>query len=172
MNEPIASFHEARCYGSSLGHRFPSKARQDRYFSVAIVGDLIAAHDLGSDLAKQIVDDANANADQHLRALNAPVQKAWDKATDQTIAAFNELAPLIEVTNVKQSEAGDLVDPHEIAEALRAYRDEMGVANYQRAVKGKSFDFDSVAARNKQELKERLTRASQRDAPPPARPVY
>jgi hypothetical protein len=136
--------------------------------AVPVLGDLISAHDLGSDLAKQIVDDANAAADERHRALNAPVRKAWEKANEQTIAAFNELAPQIEVTNVKQSDADILVDPHEVADALRTYRDEMGVANHLRAIKGKAFDFDAAAARNKQELKERLIRASQKNAPRPA----
>src|SRR5205085_1453973 len=107
--------------------------------------DLISAHDLGSDLAKQIVDDANAAADAHLRALNAPVKEAWEKANEQTIAAFHELAAQIQVTNVRQSAKDSLVDPHQVAEALRIFRDEMGSANYLRASRGKGFNYDEAA---------------------------
>ena len=85
-----------------------------------VLGDLMSAHDLGSDLAKQITDDAEAKFDAHQAKLNEPVTAAWQKASGQTEAAFQELAPHIEVTN-KYGPNG-LVDPHEVAGSQRLSR--------------------------------------------------
>ncbi len=92
-----------------------------------LLGDLVSAHDLGSDLAKQITDEANAAVDAQTAALNAPVTEAWKTASEQAIAAFRELAPRIQVTN-KYGPHG-LVDPEEIAAALKIYRGRMQQAN-------------------------------------------
>ena len=137
--------------------------------TIPVLGSLISAHDLGSDLAKQITDEANAAAD--LRVLNADVTEAWKKASEQTIEAFHELTPQIQVTNVRQSGQGSLVNPHEIADALRIYRNAMQRANYFKSNKVKVFDFDAEAARNKQELKESLTTACQKNAPRTQKPA-
>jgi len=134
-----------------------------------VLGDLISAHDLGSELAKQIRDDANAGLDAHLKALNAHANEAWDKASQQTIEAFHELAPTIQVTNPYSSEGR--VDPHEVADALKTYRQAMEAANLLKAHNTKDFDFPAAAARAKQELKDSLTKACQRKAPPPTRPT-
>lgn len=77
--------------------------------------------------------------------------------------AYHELAPQIKVTNPPQSKDGaGLIDPHEIAAALREYREQMQNANYRRNVHLKGFDFEAAAAHNKQELRDRLERASQK----------
>jgi hypothetical protein len=128
-----------------------------------VLGDLISAHDLGSDLAKQITDDANEKLSANLRALNEPVADAWREASQQTIQAFNELAPQIEVTN--EYGQNGLVDPDEIKDALRIYRSEMQHANYMRNAGAKTFDYAARAAQNKEEFKERLTRACQQNGP-------
>ncbi len=127
-----------------------------------LLGDLIAAHDLGSELSKQIRDDADAAAVEVQHELNEPSRKAWEQADRQTIAAYNELASQIKVTNPPQSgEGSGLVDPQEIATALNEYRVAMQNANFRRNVNLKGFDFDAAAAHNKQQLRERLERASQ-----------
>lgn len=79
-----------------------------------VLGDLISAHDLGTDLAQQIVNDANAAADANVREINARVNEAWRKANEQTLAAFRQLSPQIRVTNERPYGQGGLVDPHEI----------------------------------------------------------
>jgi hypothetical protein len=128
-----------------------------------VLGDLISAHDLGSELAKQIRDDANAASDAHQRALNAHANEAWDKASQQTIEAFNELAPTIQVTN--QYSPDGLVDPHEVADALKTYCQAMQAANSLKAHDTKDFDFSAAAAQAKQQLKDSLTKACQKRAP-------
>lgn len=138
--------------------------------AVPVLGDLISAHDLGSDLAKQIRDDAEAESDAHYRALNAPVAEAWDKASQQTIETFHELAPQIQVTNVYGPNGR--VDPHEVADALKDYRQQMQRADLLRVEFGDVFDFDAAASRARQELKQRLTKACQKDAPPDQRPAF
>jgi hypothetical protein len=137
--------------------------------AVPVLGDLISAHDLGSELAKQIRDDANAGLDAHLKALNAHANEAWDKASQQTIEAFHELAPTIQVTNPYSPDGR--VDPHEVTDALKTYRQAMEAANILKAHNTKDFDFPAAAARAKQELKERLTKACQKKTPPGSRPT-
>jgi len=127
--------------------------------TIPVLGDLISAHDLGSDLAKEIMDDANASLKATEKAVNDPIAEAWDEASKQTIEAFQELAPKIQVTN----EYGH-VEPLDIADALQDYRNKMQQANHLRkTITG--FDFDAAAAGYKRELKERLTNACQKDAP-------
>lgn len=135
-----------------------------------VLGDLIAAHDLGSDLAKQIMDEADAHAGAHLNQLNAHVLPSWEKANEQTIDAFRELAPQIHVTNQPHYDDGSLVDPREIARELDTYRDAMRVANMLHAKQVKGSNFDETARRNKQRLKEGLERASQKRAAPVREP--
>ena len=131
-----------------------------------MLGDLISASDLGSDLAKQLRDEADAAAGEAQRQLNESSRKAWEQADEQTIAAYNELAPRIQVTNPPRSgDKAGLVDPHAIAAALNEYREAMQNANYKRNVGIKGFDFDTAAAHNKQQLRQRLERASQKRGP-------
>jgi hypothetical protein len=131
-----------------------------------VLGELISAHDLGSDLAKQIRDEADAAARHGLSELNKPSREAWEQADAQTIAAFQELAPQIQVTNVPESEdGGRLVDADEIAAALRAYREDMQGANLSRNSRIKGFDYNAAAAYHKQQLRKRLERASQKNRP-------
>jgi hypothetical protein len=134
-----------------------------------LLGDLVSAADLGSDLAKQITDEADAAIDSHTAALNAPVNQAWEKASQQTIQAYQELASQIKVTN-KYGPNG-LVDPEEIATALMAYRARMQQANFLRTQNAKRFDYDAAAADAKRDLRERLTKAAQKDSPPAHGPV-
>ena len=137
-----------------------------------LLGDLISAYDAGSDLAKQIRDEADDAAGEHLRRLNEPVRKAWEEADQQTIAAFHELAPQIKVTNQPLSEGGEgLVDPQEIAQALNIYRNQMQQANHLRISKVKGFDYAAAATHNKQQLRQRLERASQKRGPAPRGPM-
>ncbi len=104
--------------------------------------------------------------------LNEPSRKAWEQADEQTIAAYNELAPQIKVTNPPQSGDGSgLVDPQEIATALHLYREAMHDANFKRNVHVKGFDFDAAAAHNKQQLRRRLERASQKRSPERRGPI-
>jgi hypothetical protein len=133
--------------------------------TVPVLGSLVSAHDLGTDLAKEITDDANAGAAEHERELNDPVDRSIELANDQTIDAFNELAPQIKVTNQRQSEHEPLVDPHEIADALKIYRGKMQQANLLAIEGAPGFDYDAAAARNKRELRQRLQQASQKNAP-------
>ena len=117
-------------------------------------------------MAKQIRDEADAAAGEAQRQLNEPSRRAWEQADEQTIAAYNELAPQIKVTNTPQSGDGaGLVDPQEIAAALHGYREQMQNANLRRNVGLKGFDFDAAAAHNKQQLRNRLERASQKRGP-------
>lgn len=128
-----------------------------------VLGDLIAVHDLASDLAKQIEDEANAAASEYTRELNESVRKAWEEADEQMLAAFQELAPQIDVTNKREGGYRPLVDPAEIAAVLESFRNQMFQANYARLSKG--FDFDAAAKRNFRQLRRRLERASQKNAP-------
>jgi len=130
-----------------------------------VLGDLISAHDLGTDLAKEIANDANAKADAHLKSLNASVNQAHDEANQQTLDAFRELAPQIKVTNSPDYGSGRLVDPQEVTDALTEYRNAMLIANHLRIAKQKGFDYNAAAARNKENLKRALERASQKRAP-------
>lgn len=131
-----------------------------------VLGDLISAHDLGSDLAKQIRDEADAAARHGLSELNKPSRDAWEQADAQTIAAYQELAPQIQVTNEPGSaDGGGLVDAGEIAAALRAYREDMQNANLRRNAKIKGFNYNAAAAYHKQQLRKRLERASQKNRP-------
>jgi len=134
--------------------------------AVPVLGDLIAAHDFGSELAQQIEDDAKAQADADFQAMNQASRDAWAEATQQMIDAYRELAPSVQVTNQRQSSGDPLVDPNDIADALQRYRDAMGSANYLRATKGGSFNYSAAAKKAKQELKDDLTHACQRKAPP------
>lgn len=134
-----------------------------------VLGDLLAAHGLGSELAKQIRDEANAAADAHLRELNKPVADAWQKATEQMLQAYNDLAPNIRVTN--NYGPNGLVDAREISEALQAYRAEMQHANLLKAHNASGFNFAKAAKDAKQRLADRLTAACQRNAAAPHRPA-
>jgi hypothetical protein len=136
--------------------------------AIPVLGDLISAHDFGSDLATQIRNDADARASSHSRILNAPSRLAWDEANRQTIAAFNELAPQIKVTNTRMSDGGgELLDLPEIAGALQEYRHLMQNTIFKRNVGLKTIDFNQEAARHKQRLRDRLEHASQKNAPIP-----
>jgi hypothetical protein len=107
--------------------------------------------------------------DAAYKDVNTPVAEAGQKASEQTISAFEELAPQIEVTN--KYGGNGLVNPTEVVEALKAYRQQMQSLNYLMDTKSKDFDFDASAARAKQELKKRLIKASQKDAPRQTGPV-
>ena len=99
-------------------------------------------------------------------------KRGWEQADEQTIAAYNDLAPQIQVTNPPRSGNGaGLVDPHAIAAGLREYREAMQNANFKRNVGTKGFDFDAASAHNKQQLRWRLERASQRRGPAPRGPM-
>lgn len=128
-----------------------------------VLGDLIGAHDLGSELAKEIRDEADAAESAAQISGNEPSRKAWEEADAQTIAAFNELAPQIKVTNAPNSGDGKgLVDPDEITTALFLYRDAMQSANLKRNTGKSKVAFEAEAAQNKEQLRRRLERASQR----------
>jgi hypothetical protein len=135
-----------------------------------VLGDLISAHDLGSELASDITSKANDEADAKLRTINAPVEEAQQKANEQTVRAFKELAPQIQVTN-NTYEGQRLVDPYDISDALRTYRDEMAVANRLRAVGSGHIEYSEAAANSKEKLKKRLIRASQAPDPQPSGPM-
>jgi hypothetical protein len=130
-----------------------------------VLGDLIAAHDLGTDLAKQITDDANSKADAHLRSLNGSVDQAHEEANQQTLDAFRELASQIKVTNSPEYGSGRLVNPQEVTDALTEYRNAMMIANHLRIAGQKGFDYKAAATRNMENLKRALERASQKRAP-------
>jgi len=134
--------------------------------STPALGDLISATDLGSDLARQIKDETDEAAGAAQAQRNEPSRRAWEEADEQTVAAYNELAPQIKVTNPPQSgDRGGLVDPHEIAAALHEYRQEMQHANFKRNVGINGFDFEAAAAHNRQQLRQRLERASHKRGP-------
>lgn len=135
-----------------------------------VLGDLIAAHQVGSEIAQWIVDTAKAKSITKQQEMDLQVFKARQKADEQTIAAFQELAPQIDVTNIP-SEGRDLVDSGEVAEALAAYRAWMQIANLHKEVETKNFDYEKVAAEAKRRLKERLIHASQKNGPTMA-PVH
>lgn len=130
-----------------------------------LLGDLVSAYDLGSDLAKQITDEANASLDTHTAELNSRVSEAWHKASQQTIDVYAELGSQIEVTRSVGSNGR--VDPTEIVEALNLFRARMQQANLLKAEQTPNFDFDKAAADAKQDLKDRLTRAAQPGPPAP-----
>jgi hypothetical protein len=58
-----------------------------------------------------------------------------------------------------------------IAAALHEYRQAMQNADFTRNVGIKGFDFDAAAAHNKQQLRQRLERASQKRGPAPRGPM-
>jgi hypothetical protein len=132
--------------------------------AVPVLGDLISAHDLGSDLAKQITDEAIAAMVASYKKNNAEVADAWEKANQQTLDAFNELAPQIEVTN-DGYDNGELVDADEIAAALKLYRGRMQENNLLRTARAPGFNFDAASAEAKRNLRQRLIEASQKRAP-------
>src|SRR5205085_8779430 len=115
--------------------------------AVPVLGDLISAHDLGSDLAKQITDEANAALAATYKAHYEEVADAWDRANAQTIAAFNDLAPQIKVTN-DGYDTGFLVDAEEITDALKVYRGRMQEVNLLERTKP-GFDSGKAAAQAK-----------------------
>lgn len=125
-----------------------------------LLGDLIAAHDLGTALAKQITDEANAKVEKAYQDANEPVADAWEKAGHQTVEAFNDLADEIEVTN--DIDTNGRVDAQEIADALDAYRQEMQGINHAHSEGGSQRDFDDAASRAKKVLRERLINACQK----------
>ncbi|MBX3413284.1 MAG: hypothetical protein KF708_11390 [Pirellulales bacterium] len=126
-----------------------------------LLGDLIAAHDLGTELAKQITDEANAKVEKAYRDANEPVADAWQKASEQTVEAFKELAAQIEVTN--EVETNGRVDAQEIADALNKFRQDMQGANYSQSQGGSQQDFDNAASQAKKALRARLTNACQKN---------
>jgi hypothetical protein len=130
-----------------------------------VLGDLIGAADLASELAGIIVDNANTNLDRTYKEINDPLKEANRRATEQTIQAFKELAPQIKVTNVPISSDDALVSPEAISEALVGYHNEMSSANYMKHLHGAQFDFDTAAKTIKERLRKRLERASQRPKP-------
>lgn len=136
-----------------------------------VLGDLMSAHDLGSDLAREIMDDATSAGNEHLKEINKPASDAWKKASEQTADAFKDLAPHIQVTNT-YGENG-LVNPHEVSDALRKYRDKMYTANYLQNHNVAGHNHAVKAAEAKKELKADLERASQKQNPPqaPKRPA-
>jgi hypothetical protein len=131
-----------------------------------VLGDLMSAHDLGSALA----DDIKTRADQRLAQtqadINRPVDEAGQKANEQTIKAYNELAPQIRVTN-NAYEGQRIVDPHEVVDALQTYRDEMATWNHVKAEGSEHIDYEARAAESKEKLKKSLIRASQPPEPKP-----
>jgi hypothetical protein len=67
------------------------------------------------------------------------------------------------VTNVSKTGDGTgLVDPDEISRALFLYREAMQNANFKRNIGGSKSVFETDATRNKEELRRRLERASQK----------
>ena len=57
-------------------------------------------------------------------------------------------------------EAGRLVDPQEVTDALTEYRNGMMIANHLRIAGQKGFDYKAAAGNNKENLKRALERAS------------
>lgn len=130
-----------------------------------LLGDIIGVYDFGSDLAKEITDEATAKMNAHERKINEKVFEAREIATRQTMEAFRELAAEIEVTN-EYSGPNGLVDAGEVSEALMAYRNRMLQANWLRSEDGTNFDYEATASDAKRQLKQRLMDASQRNAQP------
>ena len=64
-----------------------------------VLGDLIAAHDVGSALADDVKKNASDEVERTIARINAPVEEAQRLANEQTVKAYNELAPQIRVTN-------------------------------------------------------------------------
>ena len=128
------------------------------------LGSVITAHDVGTDLAKQITDDAKASVSAHDREINAPVDQAREEANRQTLDAFHELASKIQVTNLPESGTGQLVDPEEVKDALNLYHGRMMEANQLRIEKKAGFDYNAAATENMDDLKRALEHASQKRA--------
>ncbi len=132
--------------------------------STPMLGELISAHDFGTDLAKSIVDSANQSADAELQVINSAVSPAWEKASQQAIATFHELAPHIRVTN-EYGPTG-LIDAHEVADAMRSYRTSMYTVNFLYAHGVSRKLTDDFAAVAKSSFKQRLIKAAQKKVPP------
>jgi hypothetical protein len=64
-----------------------------------LLGDLVAAYDVGSDLADQIKSQAEADAEKRLDELNRHAREAQREAARLTADAFRELAGRVRVTN-------------------------------------------------------------------------
>lgn len=63
-----------------------------------LLGDLVAAYDLGRDVADSIVEQANEKLRRTYRDANEPVRQAHRAARKDTVEAFNEIAATLEVT--------------------------------------------------------------------------
>lgn len=129
-----------------------------------ILGDLISAHDLGSELAKGIVDDANNSADDTYRKNQGIIDEAWQKASAETIQSYQELSQKITVTNAG-SHLPRLVDPHEVADALDSHRNKMQSAIHLELERGGNMISSLARKSAKEELRIRLTKAAQKHAP-------
>ena len=101
-------------------------------------------------------------SDEHQKSLNAPANEAWDKASQQTIEAFDELAPQIQVTNPYSPDGR--VDPNEVADAQDLPRCDASGELIEGA-QHQGFRLLRCRGRAKQELKDRLTKACQKRAP-------
>ena len=142
-----------------------------------VLGDLISVHDFAKELAQEIETEANEKAEKNLGDINKVVAAAWQKANEQTLEAFLELAVEIQVTaTVEQTDwngtsVGPVryhVDTKAVSDALRIYCAEMQSANRQKAEEVPGFDFDKAAREAKQSLRMRLMKAAQQppvDAP-------
>jgi hypothetical protein len=137
--------------------------------TVPVLGDLVSANDLGSDLAKQITDTANLELGDAYKKANDPVATSWKSAGEDTIRTFHALAPQIAVTN--QPGSNGRVDVNEIGDALEAYRREMQIAYNLKETRGAAYNFAAAAATAKQKLKSKLTDACQRNKPKPSGPI-
>jgi hypothetical protein len=63
-----------------------------------LLGDFLAAYDLGSEIAQTMIDDTNARAANAYDAANAPADVAAATAARQTAEAFNRIAGKVKVT--------------------------------------------------------------------------
>lgn len=136
-----------------------------------MLGELISAHDLGSDLAKQITDEADASTDAAYRRINERVSESWQRASEEAVRAYDDLSRQIKVTN-SGTQLGRLVDPAEVADALRSYRNQMQLILHAELEQGRSKRSRSAATRAKQEFRRRLTEAAQKSRPIPKGPIF
>jgi hypothetical protein len=127
--------------------------------AIPLLGDLISAYDLGSDLAKEITDEAAAMEKAAYDDANGAVREAALLANQQAAEAFEELAKQIQVTN----EIGTYgrVNAQKVANALSIYRAQMHGANLARAANAPGLNYEKTAQRAKRALRNRLIRACQ-----------
>lgn len=131
-----------------------------------VLGEIISAYDLGTELAQEIIDKADAKETKERKLHSNRVKAAWIVARQQTVAAYRELAPSIAVTN-------PTVDDAQIGKVMTVYRNTMQQLNWLQSEQAINYDdYTAGAKRAKDQLKRGLIDEAQRNDSPSPRMIY